>query len=153
MKTWRGRTSSRVRAKDESEANVQVLEAKLALAEAKLAKLEIKAPFSGIVGIRNVSVGDYVKDGADLINLEDISSVKVDFRVPEKYADLARPGQTIEVMVDALPGKPFKRQGRCDRSASRQRRAFGLAARPDRQSARQAEAGHVRPRAADSVRA
>ncbi len=96
------------RARDESLASVQVLEAKLALAEARLSKLEIKAPFSGIVGIRTVSVGDYVKDGADLVNLEDISSVKVDFRVPEKYADLVQKGQAIEVMVDALPGKPFR---------------------------------------------
>ncbi|WP_082584016.1 efflux RND transporter periplasmic adaptor subunit [Noviherbaspirillum sp. Root189] len=96
------------RARDESQANVQVLEAKLALAEARLSKLEIKAPFSGIVGIRTVSVGDYVKDGADLVNLEDISSVKVDFRIPERYADLVQPGQAIEVIVDALPGKPFK---------------------------------------------
>ena len=96
------------RARDESRANVQVLEAKLALAEARLSKLEIKAPFSGIVGIRTVSVGDYVKDGADLVNLEDISSVKVDFRIPERYADLVQRGQAIEVIVDALPGKPFK---------------------------------------------
>lgn len=96
------------RARDESEASVQVLEAKLALARAKLSKMEIRAPFSGIVGIRSVSTGDYVKDGADLVNLEDISSVKVDFRVPEKYADLARQGQAIEVMVDALPGKTFR---------------------------------------------
>lgn len=95
------------RARDESQANVQVLEAKLALAQARLSKLEIRAPFSGIVGIRTVSVGDYVKDGADLVNLEDISSVKVDFRVPEKYADLVHKGQAIEVVVDALPGKPF----------------------------------------------
>jgi len=96
------------RARDESLANVQVLDAKLALAQARLSKLAIKAPFSGIVGIRNVSVGDYVKDGADLINLEDISSVKVDFRVPEKYADLVHNGQAIEVLVDALPGRPFR---------------------------------------------
>lgn len=95
------------RARDESLANVQVLEAKLALAQARLSKLEIRAPFSGIVGIRNVSVGDYVKDGADLVNLEDISSMKVDFRVPERYVDLAQRGQTLEVTVDALPGKPF----------------------------------------------
>ncbi|OWW22324.1 efflux RND transporter periplasmic adaptor subunit [Noviherbaspirillum denitrificans] len=95
------------RARDESQANVQVLEAKLALAEARLSKLEIRAPFSGIVGIRNVSVGDYVKDGTDLVNLEDISSVKVDFRVPERFMDLVHKGQGIEVLVDALPGKPF----------------------------------------------
>lgn len=96
------------RARDESQANVQVLEAKLALAQARLSKLEIRAPFSGIVGIRNVSVGDYVKDGTDLVNLEDISSVKVDFRVPERYVDLVQNGQGIEVQVDALPGKPFR---------------------------------------------
>ena len=96
------------RARDESLANVQVLEAKLALAQARLSKLEIRAPFSGVVGIRNVSIGDYVKDGTDLINLEDISSVKVDFRVPEKYADVIRKGQALEVIVDALPGKPFR---------------------------------------------
>ena len=95
------------RAKDESSANVQVLDAKLALAQAKLAKLEIKAPFSGTVGIRNVSVGDYVKDGAELVNLEDVSSVKVDFRVPEKFTDRAAKGQVIEVNVDALPGRVF----------------------------------------------
>lgn len=96
------------RARDESQANVQVLEAKLALAQARLDKLEIRAPFSGIVGIRNVSVGDYVKDGTDLVNLEDISSVKVDFRVPEKYADLVHKGQAMEVVVDALPARPFR---------------------------------------------
>ncbi|GIZ53594.1 efflux RND transporter periplasmic adaptor subunit [Noviherbaspirillum aridicola] len=95
------------RARDESQANVQVLEARLALAEARLSKLEIRAPFSGVVGIRNVSVGDYVKDGADLVNLEDISSVKVDFRIPERFIDMVKRGQSLEVAVDALPGKPF----------------------------------------------
>lgn len=95
------------RARDESFANVQVLEARLALAEARLSKLEIRAPFSGVVGIRTVSVGDYVKDGADLVNLEDISSVKVDFRIPERFIDMVKRGQTLEVSVDALPGKPF----------------------------------------------
>jgi membrane fusion protein (multidrug efflux system) len=98
------------RVKEESAANVQVLEAKLALAQARLSKFEIKAPFSGIVGIRNVSLGDYVKDGADLVNLEDISSVKIDFRVPERFIDRVQKGQALEVMVNALPGKPFLAQ-------------------------------------------
>lgn len=97
-----------IRARDESAANVQVLEAKLALAQARLSKLEIRAPFSGIVGMRTVSIGDYVKDGADLVNLEDISSVKVDFRIPEKFADRVGRGQELEVIVDALPDKPFR---------------------------------------------
>ena len=55
------------------------------LAEAKLAKTDIRAPFSGIIGLRSVSVGDYVKEGADLVNLESIDPLKVDFRVPETY--------------------------------------------------------------------
>jgi membrane fusion protein (multidrug efflux system) len=97
-----------IRARDESAANVQVLEAKLALAQARLSKLEIRAPFSGIVGMRTVSIGDYVKDGADLVNLEDISSVKVDFRIPEKFTDRVGRGQGLEVIVDALPDKPFR---------------------------------------------
>lgn len=96
------------RAKEESAANVQVLEAKLALAQARLSKFDIKAPFSGVVGIRNVSVGDYVKDGADLVNLEDISSVKVDFRVPERFVAQIQMGQPVEVIVDAMPGKKFQ---------------------------------------------
>lgn len=98
------------RVKEESAVNVQVLEAKLALAQARLAKFEIRAPFSGVVGIRNVSVGGYVQDGADLVNLEDISSVKVDFRVPEIFVDRIKKGQAIEVMVDALPGESFRAQ-------------------------------------------
>ncbi|OGB23263.1 MAG: hypothetical protein A3I66_09360 [Burkholderiales bacterium RIFCSPLOWO2_02_FULL_57_36] len=98
------------RVKEESAVNVQVLEARLALAQARLSKFEIKAPFSGTVGIRTVSVGDYVKDGADLVNLEDISSVKVDFRVPEKFIDRIQKGQAIEILVDALPGKEFRAQ-------------------------------------------
>ncbi len=96
------------RARDESAANVQVLDARLALAQARLSKLEIRAPFSGVIGIRTVSPGDYVKDGTDLVNLEDISRVKIDFRVPEKYADVVKKGQALDVMVDALPGTTFR---------------------------------------------
>ena len=53
------------------------------LAAARLAKTEIRAPFSGVIGLRSVSVGDYVKEGQDMVNLESIDPLKVDFRVPE----------------------------------------------------------------------
>ena len=55
-------------AKDEAENNLKVAEAVLSLAEAKLAKTEINAPFAGIIGLRVVSLGDYVKEGADMVN-------------------------------------------------------------------------------------
>jgi membrane fusion protein, multidrug efflux system len=95
------------RAVDESAANLQVAEAKLSLARATLARLKIIAPFDGIAGIRNVSVGDYLKDGADIVNIEDLDAMYVDFRLPERYQTKIRPGQTAQVEVDALPTRRF----------------------------------------------
>lgn len=93
------------RAVDESAANLEVAEAKLALARATLARLKIVAPFDGIAGIRNVAPGDYLKDGADIVNIEDIDAIYVDFRLPERFQTKLRPGQTALVDVDALPGR------------------------------------------------
>ena len=95
------------RAVDESAANVQVAEAKLALARATLARLKIVAPFDGVAGIRNISVGDYLKDGADIVNIEDLDAMFVDFRLPERFQTKIRPGQTAMVDLDALPGQRF----------------------------------------------
>ena len=94
-------------AKDEAENNFKVAQAVAQLAEAKLAKTDIRAPFSGIIGLRTVSVGDYVKEGADLVNLEAIDPLKVDFRVPETYLRQVQPGQSMQVALDALPGKLY----------------------------------------------
>ena len=95
-------------ARDEAENNLRVAAAALQLAEAKLAKTEIQAPFSGIIGLRVVSVGDYVKEGADVVNLESIDPLKVDFRVPEIYLRQVQVGQSLQVALDALPGKTFE---------------------------------------------
>ena len=94
-------------AQDQAASGVQVAEAKLKLAEARLAKMRIVAPFDGVVGIRNVSIGDYVKDGADLVNVEDIRTLKVDFRLPERYFTQLRSGLPVEVVADALPGARY----------------------------------------------
>lgn len=93
---------------DNSAAALKVQEATVQLAEAKLAKMQIKAPFNGMVGLRNVSVGDYVKEGQDLINIEDIGTLRVDFKLPESYLGRVSKGQTVEVTSDALPGQHFK---------------------------------------------
>ena len=95
-------------AKDEAENNYKVAEASLQLAEAKLAKMDLRAPFSGIIGLRSVSLGDYVKEGADLVNLESIDPLKVDFRVPEVYMRQVQVGQSLQIQLDALPGKTFE---------------------------------------------
>lgn len=95
-------------ARDEAENNLRVGEAAVQLAEAKLAKTRIVAPFSGIIGLRLVSVGDYVKEGQDIVNLEAIDPLKVDFRVPEIYLRQIQVGQVLEVGLDALRDKSYE---------------------------------------------
>lgn len=95
-------------AKDEAKNNFEVAQAAAGLAEARLAKTEIKAPFSGFIGLRVVSVGDYVREGADLVNLEAIDPIKVDFRVPETFITQVKVGQALDLTLDALPGKTFR---------------------------------------------
>ena len=95
------------RSLDESAANSQVAQAKLVLARATAARLKIIAPFDGIVGIRQANVGDYLKDGADIVNLEDIDAVYIDFRLPERFQSKIKRGQSALVDIDALPGKPY----------------------------------------------
>ena len=95
------------RSVDESAANLEVAEAKLALSEATAQRLRILAPFDGIAGIRGVNVGDYLKDGADIVNVEDLDAVYVDFRLPERLQDKVKPGQLARVAFDALPGVQY----------------------------------------------
>lgn len=93
---------------DESGANLQVAEAQLALACARWSRMAILAPFDGTVGIRNVNLGDFVKDGADLVNLEDIGSMYADFRLPERFQGKLRARQNVQLRLDAFPGRVFK---------------------------------------------
>ena len=98
------------RSLDESAANLQVAQAKLALARASAARLRIIAPFDGIAGIRQVNVGDYLKDGADIVNIEDIDAIYVDFRLPERFQSKVKRGQTATLDIDALPGQTYTAQ-------------------------------------------
>jgi membrane fusion protein, multidrug efflux system len=95
---------------DQAAANLAVAEAQVRLVEAQLARMRIVAPFDAMAGIRLINVGDFVKDGADLINLEDTSSMWLDFRVPERVLGRLRRGAAIEAEMDAFPGQQFKGQ-------------------------------------------
>lgn len=96
------------RARDETEAAFQARQADLALAEARLQKSSLIAPFSGVIGLRNVSVGAYIVPGQRIADLADISTLKVDFRIPEINATQVRVGNTILVTADAVPGATFE---------------------------------------------
>ena len=92
---------------DDAKATEEIAAAKLALAQANLDKMTIRAPFAGQIGIRQVSVGDYLKEGVDLVNLEDLSSMKADFRVPEQISGRLAVGQTVQLQSDAFAGAGF----------------------------------------------
>lgn len=93
---------------DQAIANLQVADAQVALAKAQLSRLKIVAPFDALVGIRSVNLGDYVKDGADLVSVEDSSSMWVEFRLPERFVPRLKVGQTVGMTLDALPKHVFQ---------------------------------------------
>ena len=92
---------------DESENNLKVAQADAELMAARSSKATIRAPFAGTVGLRQVSVGDYVKEGQDIVNLESLDPLKVDLRVPELSLSQVRPGQTLQITLDALPDRAY----------------------------------------------
>lgn len=92
---------------DESRAALQVAEAQVDLAQARLQRMRITAPFDGTLGLRSINLGQYVKDGDPLVNLEDTSQLTVDFRLPERYQNRIAPGQSVQVQLDALPGQRY----------------------------------------------
>lgn len=104
------RGAGTARALDEARWKLRNDEAAVNLARSRLEKYVLLAPFDGAVGLRKVSVGDYVGPGADIVNLEMIDPLKVDFRVPEVFLASVRTGQTVAISVDAFPGRTFKGQ-------------------------------------------
>ncbi len=92
---------------EEAENNWKVAQADSELMAARSGKATIRAPFSGTIGLRSVSVGDYVKEGQDLVNLESLDPLKVDFRVPELALSQLRDGQLLQITLDALPDKAY----------------------------------------------
>lgn len=92
---------------DEAYAKWKLDEATTRLAKAQLQKTIIKNPFAGTLGLRNVSIGDYIQPGQPLVNLEDVSQLKVDFTVPEKYSTQIKVNQKLSVTTDAYEGRSF----------------------------------------------
>ena len=95
------------KARDEAIAQLRADQASLELAKARFDKTVIRAPFDGVVGLRKVSVGDFVDVGKDIVNLEQIDPLKVDFRVAEVYVGAVKPGQQLDLGVDAYAGEKF----------------------------------------------
>ena len=71
------------------------------------AAARVRAPFAGIVGLTDISVGDLVNNTTAITTLDDLSTVRVDFEVPERWAGRISEGQPITASAQALPGSQF----------------------------------------------
>ncbi|MBP6534641.1 MAG: efflux RND transporter periplasmic adaptor subunit, partial [Arenimonas sp.] len=92
---------------DAALATSEINNAKLASAKARLAKTQIRAPFEGVVGLRQVSVGEYVNAGQALVELVRLNPLEVEFQVPETQATRMAAGQDVQVQTEAFPGESF----------------------------------------------
>lgn len=95
---------------DEARLALQAAAANSVLYAVRLKKSVIRAPFAGTLGLRRVSVGDYVQPGQDIVNLEDLRTLHVDFKVPEVWLSRLFVGQGLTVTTDAFPDVPFEGQ-------------------------------------------
>ncbi|MFU8765096.1 MAG: efflux RND transporter periplasmic adaptor subunit [Haliea sp.] len=92
---------------DRSRADLEVAEAQLAETEAVLANKQLRAPFTGTVGIVQARVGDYVEAGTRIASLQDLETLEVDFAVPARFVPLLRPGLQVGVEVPGYEQRVF----------------------------------------------
>jgi membrane fusion protein (multidrug efflux system) len=88
-------------------AQVKVDEANVAAARAKLNHTQVRAPFSGRLGLRRVSPGSFVNTDTVITTLDDVSVIKLDFSVPETFVNVVRQGMTIIAHSLVFPGREF----------------------------------------------
>ena len=75
---------------------------------ALLAKKDIRAPFAGQLGIRRVTVGEYLQPGTAIVTLQSVDPIEFDFDLPEQYVGVVQPGFKVTVSVDSYPGVGFE---------------------------------------------
>src|SRR5690606_21301174 len=85
---------------DVSLNELNVAKAEIQLIQAKIDETEIRAPFSGVIGLKNVSEGSYVTTSTVIASLQNINPVKIDFSIPEKYAGMVKFGDKVQFKVE-----------------------------------------------------
>lgn len=102
---------------DQREATYLAAKADVDAARAREGDRTIRAPFAGVVGLSDIAPGALINPGAAIVTLDDISAVRVDFEVPDRYLASVREGQPIVARVDSYPGEAI--QGRIQKLDTR----------------------------------
>ena len=92
---------------DETEANYEAARARVRQQEAIIKRKEIIAPFSGLAGIRQVDLGQFIETGDAIVSLDALDPIYVDYTLAERYLTQLNPGQVVKVQLDALPNEIF----------------------------------------------
>ena len=92
---------------EDSRTALRVAEAVAALAQARFEKTRIRAPYAGLVGVRRVSPGAYLREGTVITDLTRVDEMKVSFAAPERYTSDLKPGVAVELRTPAFPGERF----------------------------------------------
>lgn len=93
---------------DSRKTNVDSARARIAAIQSRMEQRQLRAPFSGLVGLRNLSVGALVQPGTIITTIDDLSIMKLDFRVPSLYLDSLKKGASIRARSRAFPEKSFE---------------------------------------------
>lgn len=92
---------------EQAEATARSAQAQYDLQRIRLERTTVRAPFAGVVGQRYVSLGDYVTNSTRLVSLQTVNPQRAAFQVPERFAQLLRPGQRVTFGVAAIAGRQF----------------------------------------------
>lgn len=117
LKELRQRNTVSQASVDEQRAAVSTARADVRVAEVRLAKRALRAPFSGRIGLRDVSRGDLLQAGSAVATLDDVSVLKIVFDVPERFLSSLKPGLDVAGIAAAYPKDIFN--GTIDRVDTR----------------------------------
>ncbi|HUS24554.1 MAG TPA: efflux RND transporter periplasmic adaptor subunit [Candidatus Binatia bacterium] len=93
---------------DSAVAEAAATEGAVATQRARIAQKTLRAPFAGMLGIRQINLGQYLAPGTAIVTLQSMDPVDLDFSLPESVMSAMRPGLDVEVSVDAYPGASFR---------------------------------------------
>lgn len=92
---------------DELRARLGMAEARRAAARSQWQKRSVRAPFNGVVGLRQINLGAYVDSSTVLTTLDDLATIELEFRIPERYFNMVKIGQAVTATSIAFPGRTF----------------------------------------------
>jgi membrane fusion protein (multidrug efflux system) len=93
---------------DAAESNLRKMNALVEQLKSTIREKQLRAPFGGRLGIREVNLGQYVDQGDKIVSLQSLDPIFVDFLLPQQLLSQLAPGRPLRVLTDAYPGKVFE---------------------------------------------